>query len=838
VSRLPITTRLTIVFAVVMAAVLLATGLFLYRQLGSRLDRTVEEGLRQRADDVAAFVRRSHPGGPDSGVGRLTDSDESFTQVTDARGRVLSATPPRLSRPVLTPQELSEARRTPTFRERRSLPGFGGDPLRLLAAPVATPGGPLVVVVGTSVDDRDEALHGLLTLLLIGGPAALLLATLTAVGVAHAALRPVEAMRRQAAAISGSEPDRRLPVPSTHDELSRLGETLNAMLGRLQAALAHERAFVADASHELRTPLTILKTELDLAMLNGRSVEELREAVRSAAEETDRLVRIAEDLLVIAQSEQGRLPTRFDRIEVGAVLENVAGRFRRRLQELGRTIDVRGARGMTVVADRLRVEQALGNMVDNALRHGGGRVTLVARERDGYVELHVLDEGPGFPGAFRGRAFERFSRADESRAGVATGLGLAVVESIAVAHGGRAHAVNRTPSGADVWLSLPAGGPRPPDRTREAGGGAVRRVARRLTRWRAAALVGVLALAAVVAAALQLTGRGPGGSWSAAPAARTLDVRTLLPVAETEPVPHRGDAADDPAIWRNPHDPARSTIIGTDKDGGLAVYDLSGRKLQYLPDGRLNNVDLRSAFPLGRRRVALVAASNGSDNTVMLYRIDERTRRLAMVGSFPVGIAIYGLCMYRSSRTGDFHVFVNSRDKGYVDQWRLEPRGNHVGARSLRRFEVGTQAEGCVADDALGHLYVGEEDRGVWKYGAEPDAGVGRVLVDSTEAGGHLTPDVEGLAIAEGPGRTGLLIASSQGDDTFAVYRREGDNDYVGSFRIRSAASIGAVEQTDGIAVTTAALGDRFPNGVFVAHDGRNGERNQNFKLVRWRNRW
>ena len=161
---------------------------------------------------------------------------------------------------------------------------------------------------------------------------------------------------------------------------------------------------------------------------------------------------------------------------------------------------------------------------------------------------------------------------------------------------------NRTPSGADVWLSLPAGGPRPPDRTREARGGASAGVARRRRGWRATAPVGLVVLAAVVAAALQLTHRGPGGSWSAAPADRSLDVPTLLPVAETEPVPHVGDAADDPAIWPDPRDPARSTIIGTDKDGGLAVYDLSGRELQYLPDGRLNNVDLRSAFPLGRRR--------------------------------------------------------------------------------------------------------------------------------------------------------------------------------------------------------------------------------------------
>ena len=428
---------------------------------------------------------------------------------------------------------------------------------------------------------------------------------------------------------------------------------------------------------------------------------------------------------------------------------------------------------MTVVADRLRVEQALGNMVDNALRHGGGRVTLVARERDGDVELHVLDEGPGFPATFRGRAFERFSRADEARAGVATGLGLAVVESIAIAHGGLADAANRTPSGADVWLSLPAGGPRPPDRTREAR--AVRRVARRRRGWRATALVGLVVLAAVVAAALQLTDRGPGGSWSAAPAARSLDVHTLLPVAETEPVPHVGDAADDPAIWPNPRDPARSTIIGTDKDGGLAVYDLSGRELQYLPDGRLNNVDLRSAFPLGRRRVALVAASNGSDNTVVLYRIDEADAPARHGRIVPRRHRhLRAVHVPQLTRRRDFHVLRQSRDKGYVDQWRLEPRatawvrGACAGSRSApRRRDAWRMTRSAISTS-------GKRIAGSGRYGAEPDAGVGRVLVDSTQAGGHLTPDVEGLAIAEGPGRTGLLVASSQGDDTFAVYRRGG----------------------------------------------------------------
>ena len=297
--RVPIKIRLTLVFTAVMATVLAATGLFLYLRLGAELDRTVKEGLRSRADDVAALAMRSTPPPTQATDARLTDRDESLAQVIDARGRMVVEAPAASGRPVLTPQELERARRGTTIVDRRGLPSFAEDRVRLLATPVHGPRGPLVVVVGTSIDDRDEALGSLLAQMLIGGPAALLLATLTAFAVTRAALRPVEGMRRQAAAISGSEPGPRLlPVPGTRDELSRLGETLNAMLVRLESALAHERAFVADASHELRTPLAILKTELDLAMNGDHSTEELDATIRSAAEETERLARIAEDLLV------------------------------------------------------------------------------------------------------------------------------------------------------------------------------------------------------------------------------------------------------------------------------------------------------------------------------------------------------------------------------------------------------------------------------------------------------------------------------------------------------------------------------------------------------------
>lgn len=306
---------------------------------------------------------------------------------------------------------------------------------------------------------------------------------------------------------------------------------------------------------------------------------------------------------------------------------------------------------------------------------------------------------------------------------------------------------------------------------------------------------------------------------------------------ETDPVPNTGDAADDPAIWVHPTDPSQSTIIGADKQGGVAVYDLSGKELQYLPDGRMNNVDIRAGFPLGDESVALVTASNASTNSIAIYRVNVATRQLENVAAREIKtIEAYGSCMYHSASTDTFYYFVNNKS-GDVEQWELFDNGSgKVDARNVRTFSVGGRTEGCVADDELGHLYIGEESFGIWKYGAEPDAGAGRTIIDTTAlgGGGNLTIDVEGLAIAYGANGTGYLIASSQGDNSFAVYDRQGANRYLKSFKIISSNGIDDVKQTDGIDVTTANLGPNFPEGVLVVQDGFNDVGNQNFKLVPW----
>jgi two-component system OmpR family sensor kinase len=429
-----------------MSVVLAATGLFLYLRLGAALDDTIDQSLRERSAQVSALVRRSDA---------LGERDQGLAQVLDARGAVVGGTP-GLERPLLTPAEVARATGGATTIEERAVPG-SDEPARLLIAEVDTQRGRRVVVVGASLEQRGDSLETLLAALLIGGPLALLLASLAGYALAAAALRPVESMRREAEAVSAAEPGHRLPLPAARDEIGRLGETLNGMLARLEVAFARERRFVADASHELRTPLAALRTELELALRRERTQEELEATVRSAAEETERLSQLAEDLLVLARSDEGRLPVRPERLAAADLLAGVSERYARRVAKANRSLVSAVDDALVVSVDRLRAEQALGNLLENALRHGAGSIRLEARAQDGRVELHVLDQGPGFPPAFLEQAFEPFTRGDPARSGAGSGLGLAIVDVIARAHGGSAHVAN-VDGGTDAWIELPASG--------------------------------------------------------------------------------------------------------------------------------------------------------------------------------------------------------------------------------------------------------------------------------------------------------------------------------------------------------------------------------------------
>jgi signal transduction histidine kinase len=443
VSRFPIRVRLALAFALVMAVVFSAVGAFLYVRLGETLDDRIAENLDGRTTTLASTLEASSP---------LVAGQDGVAQVLGADGSVIAASRTVGEESLLSSQQLERARiRSITFEREMVSDGSNVD-FRLRATPV----GGRIVVVGEPLDDRDDALNGLLAQLLIVLPIALLVSSVVGYFVAGAALRPVEAMRTRATEISADTPEHRLPLPRAHDEVRRLGETLNEMLDRLDAGLARERRFVADASHELRTPLASLRTELELAKRRPRSHEELASAVTSAGEEVERLVRLADDLLTLARTDEGRMELSMERHEVRPLLEAVAERNDSRASTTDRSLEVSAPVDSTVTADRMRLEQALGNLVDNALRYGSGTVWLEARVENGWVALSVLDEGIGFPPAFLPHAFERFSRAEVSRAGSGAGLGLAIVDAIARAHGGSAIATNRADGGAQVTLEIPA----------------------------------------------------------------------------------------------------------------------------------------------------------------------------------------------------------------------------------------------------------------------------------------------------------------------------------------------------------------------------------------------
>jgi signal transduction histidine kinase len=448
-SSLPLRVRLTLVYTGVMAFVLAIVCVFLFLHTKAGIDQGIDDALALRAHDVAAAARTGDAAAllrtPALPSGQIGD----VAQVVDARGAIVAATP-SARRALLSAGELRDAQRRRIVRDR-------GESLRLLAEPVGA--ARRVVVVGADLPQREHALDVLTGALLIGGPLALLLAALAGYALASGALRPVETMRRRAATISAADPDTRLPLPQAHDEIHRLGVTLNEMLARLAHARRRERAFVADASHELRTPLAILKGELELAAAGDPDRAELERVVRSATEETDRLVALAEELLALARLDEDTLTIRPAPVAAHKVMETVAASFAVAAAETGRTLVVESGPEVVAYADPERLRQALSNLVDNALRYGAGAVRLGALTAGDGVELHVRDEGGGFPPAFLPRAFDRFARSGERQPGA--GLGLAIVAAIASAHGGSAHAGNGPEGGADVWIALPSpdGGP-------------------------------------------------------------------------------------------------------------------------------------------------------------------------------------------------------------------------------------------------------------------------------------------------------------------------------------------------------------------------------------------
>ena len=299
--------------------------------------------------------------------------------------------------------------------------------------------------------------------------------------------------------------------------------------------------------------------------------------------------------------------------------------------------------------------------------------------------------------------------------------------------------------------------------------------------------------------------------------------------AETDPVDTAADAADDPAIWRNPRNPAQSLVIGTDKKAGIHVYDLKGKRVSFTPVARLNNVDLRD---LGGRVIA--AASDRADVAqahVSLFTLDTSTRRLVPIGRYPVGPGeAYGMCLWTRAKDKALFGFVVLKD-GRIDQVAIDLSGPSPAVTTVRSMKLASQAEGCVVDDRTGLLYVAEEDVGLWRFAADPAAPTTAIPIAKVD-GTTLVADAEGLALAP-QGRTGgYLVASSQGDNAYTLYRLPGVT-YAGRFRIGGGA-IDGTSDTDGMELALGDFGPDYPKGLLVAQDGDNAPDTQNFKYMSW----
>jgi len=316
--------------------------------------------------------------------------------------------------------------------------------------------------------------------------------------------------------------------------------------------------------------------------------------------------------------------------------------------------------------------------------------------------------------------------------------------------------------------------------------------------------------------------------------APTLD---LTADAETVPVGTvNRDAADDPAIWRNAADPAKSLIIGTDKRAGLYVYGLDGSKKSFLPEGELNNVDLREVM-IGGEKTVLVGASIRNDPAnahVGLYKLDTATAELSLLGKYPAGPGeAYGFCFGQDSGGETFAYMIEK--SGFVREITLSFEGSTPSATITREYKLATQPEGCVVDDAAETIFIGEEEHGIWKL--NPADGSEPVIVDTIAAGNGLVADVEGLSLWLGEGGQGYLVASAQAADRFVVYDRAAPHAPRGVFTVTGSAdgSIDAVSHTDGLDASSAAL-PGFPRGVLIVQDDANPvpEVDQNFKVVDW----
>lgn len=425
------------------AVVLAAAGFALTVLLRRELMAGVDTSLRNLAVEVSALVDANAltPAVP------AAQDEVSLVQVLDATGRVVAASAniegeAALTRPASLPRLVTTA----------ALPIGGGDRYRLLAQPAGPAGERRTVVVARSLGPTDRAVASASRLLLLVMPVVLALtAMVTWLGVGRA-LAPVERIRRKVATIGAGDLSQRVPLPRAHDEVHRLAQTMNSMLGRLHASTGRQRHFVADASHELRSPLANMQALLEVALAR-RDLELWQETGRDLQVEYGRMQRLVEDLLLLARLD-GQVPMRAARVDLDEIVHEAAQRLRR-LSEL--RVNVEPLPALQVIGDGAQLARVVRNLGDNAVRHGRQVVSLSLRKEGLWALIRVANDGPEVPPEHRERIFDRFTRLDQARARDrgGSGLGLSISREIAEAHGG---SLVLLPGGGMEGAGMGAGG--------------------------------------------------------------------------------------------------------------------------------------------------------------------------------------------------------------------------------------------------------------------------------------------------------------------------------------------------------------------------------------------
>ena len=440
---------------------LFSLGGFLLVRLQADLLHSTDDALTLRAAQISLGLRSGCEGefhDVTSSLLKGLSSGESGAQLVTPAGTVVEST----GDPVATGALLSAADLAPVFEghdvRRTVAVGSDGETFRVLAVRPPSTGCGDVVVVIASLDDVARSVHRLRILLLIAGPAVLAVAAAGGWALAGRALRPVARMTGEARDLGSADLSGRIEVPATSDELQRLAETLNAMLGRVQTGVDEQHRFVADASHELRTPLAVMRTELDVALRSPALDPAAREVLTSTREEVERVGGIVESLLMLARIDEGSLSLAREPVSLAEVAEGAVTGLTPLARANGVTF-VREGPPAEVTGDRARLDQVVTNLVANAITYSppGAAVQVVTWERDGEAGLSVRDHGPGIDDALLPRVFDRFVRGEGARTSEGGGgLGLAICREIVSAHGGRIWADSRTGDGSEFSFALPA----------------------------------------------------------------------------------------------------------------------------------------------------------------------------------------------------------------------------------------------------------------------------------------------------------------------------------------------------------------------------------------------